>query len=235
MDKHPMIQVRQLTKMFRSYRIENISFSVQKGECFALCGENGTGKSTIMKMMIGALKPSSGSIMLNGYYVGKSDEYKKQFSFMPDHLLFPSMLTGYEVLSFFAQLRNIPQKNVNEMLQIVGLYEDRHKKIKYYSKGMQQRLSLAQALLPDAPILILDEPTNGLDPYWVYRFKEMMLEQKQRGTTILFSTHILPLVEEIADRMAFIHHGTLFLCDSIANLKKNHPSLEDVFFRRYKQ
>ncbi|WP_249218628.1 ABC transporter ATP-binding protein [Anoxybacteroides rupiense] len=233
MNKQSIIQVNKLTKVFRSHHITDISFTVSKGECFALCGENGTGKSTIIKMLIGMLKPSSGEILFNGQRVDIDQNYKKLFSFMPDHLLFPGMLTGYETLSFFAQLRGISQERVNEILKAVGLYEERHKKIAYYSKGMQQRLSLAQALLPESPILILDEPTNGLDPYWVYRFKEMMIEEKQKGTTILFSTHVLSLVEELADQVAFVHRGALLLCDSVARIQQSYPSLEEAFFRHY--
>ncbi|RAK18400.1 ABC-2 type transport system ATP-binding protein [Anoxybacillus vitaminiphilus] len=229
-----MIHVHELTKIFNKYnRIENISFTVKKGKCFALCGENGTGKSTIIKMITGIMKPTSGEVILNGCKVGKDNEYKKQFSFMPDHLLFSNMLTGYEVLLFFAELRNIEKEKVDELLKAVGLYEERHKKMKYYSKGMQQRLALAHALLPNAPILILDEPTNGLDPYWVYRFKEMMMEQKRNGTTILFSTHILSIIEEIADQAAFIHRGNMFVCDSVADLRQQNKSLERVFFNMF--
>jgi len=105
--------------------------------------------------------------------------------------------------------------------------------IKQYSKGMQQRLSLAQALLPDVPLRILDEPTNGLDPLWVFRFKEIIQEEKKQGRTILFTTHILSLVEELADRAAFMQEGQLQYCDSVTSLVENngvYTPLEKVFF-----
>ncbi|WLR54250.1 AAA family ATPase [Mesobacillus subterraneus] len=120
-----------------------------------------------------------------------------------------------------------------EALNQVGLFDVRNIQIKQYSKGMQQRLSLAQALMPDVPLRILDEPTNGLDPLWVYRFKEIILEEKRQGRTIFFTTHILSLVEELADRAAFMQEGHLQYCDSVESLVQKdgvYTPLEKVFF-----
>lgn len=217
-----------------SKKITGIDLSISKGEIFALCGGNGAGKSTLIKMLTGMLTPSAGRILVNGAETDtKSIAYKQLFSYMPDEMLFPRQLTGIEVLTFFARLRNISDEKVSEAFQQVGLYEVRKMQIKDYSKGMQQRLSLAQALLPDVPLRILDEPTNGLDPYWAYRFKEMILEQKKQGRTIFFTTHILSLVEELADRAAFMQEGKMQYCDTVSSLihrNGEYTPLERVFF-----
>ena len=230
-----MVHVNDVTKVFNEYnKIENIQFQIRKGECFALCGGNGAGKSTVIQMLIGNLKPSSGELLINNRKASTKDlTYKSLFSYMPDTVVFPKTLTGYEVLTFFAKLQGITKERVQLLLKKVGLEKDKDKKVKDYSKGMQQRLALAQSLLPEAPLLILDEPTNGLDPYWVYEFKKMMEEEKQKGTTILFSSHILADVEELADKVAFMKDGKLLVVDEIEQLtmqEGKQRSLEEVFF-----
>ncbi|UII56167.1 ABC transporter ATP-binding protein [Cytobacillus spongiae] len=231
------IQLMDLTKIYNEHsKIEQISFTIRKGEIVALCGGNGAGKSTLIKLITGIIKPTSGEVLVDGQPVQTiSKQYRECFSYMPDDMLFPRQLTGIEVLRFFAGLRGSPKDRVDELLHTVGLFDERNRQIKHYSKGMQQRLSFAQALLADTPLLILDEPTNGLDPYWVYRFKEILQEEKQKGKAILFTTHILPLVEEIADQAAFIEKGKLLYFDQVTNLILRDGqvvSLEQVFFEK---
>lgn len=226
-----------LTKIYsEKSRVEEISFPIHQGEIVALCGGNGAGKSTLIKMITGIIKPTSGHIELDGTIVNPiSKEYRNSFSYMPDDMLFPRQLSALEVLNFFASLRKASKEKVAEVLEIVGLYEDRNRLIKHFSKGMQQRLSFAQALLADTSLLILDEPTNGLDPYWVYRFKEIINDEKAKGKAILFTTHILTLVEEIADKAAFIEGGKLIHFDRVNNLivrNGQKVSLEKVFFEQ---
>ncbi|MGG6431673.1 ABC transporter ATP-binding protein [Anoxybacillus sp. D401a] len=229
-----MLEVRRLTKIYNEQnKVENISFSVQSGQCLALCGGNGAGKSTIIKMLIGQLSPTKGDIYVNGKQV-KKDE-KKWFSFMPDHLQFPPLLTGYEVLSLFGRWQGATAERVEQCLQLVGLTNDQHKQVKTYSKGMQQRLAFAQALLADAPLLILDEPTNGLDPYWVWEFKRLIQIEKEKGKAVIFSTHMLSIVEEIADAVAFIHQGQMLVYDSVSTLCRDGKSLESIFFAQLSQ
>lgn len=227
MDK-PMIECIDVGKIYDKHnQVRNIHLQVQKGECLALCGGNGAGKSTIIKMIVGLLTPSSGEIFLAGHsHRGERKTYLRQFGYMPDAMLFPKTLTGYEVLSYFAKLRNLPADRAEDVLERVGLAQDGQKKISHYSKGMQQRLSLGQALLANPAILILDEPTNGLDPLWVIRFKQFIQELKEAGTTILLSSHIMRDVEEMADRVAFIHGGQLIHTGAAQGER-----LEDVFFR----
>lgn len=229
------IRIEGLAKHYsQTKKITDISFTIDKPEIFALCGGNGAGKSTLIKMLTGIMKPSTGKIFMDNKEVDpQSKEFKKLFSYMPDEMLFPRQLTGVEVLTFFARLRGISDEKVTEALQQVGLFDVRNMQIKQYSKGMQQRLSLAQALLPDVPLRILDEPTNGLDPLWVVRFKEIIKEEKRQGRSVFFTTHILSLVEELADRAAYMEDGQLQYCDSVESLvQKNgvYMPLEKVFF-----
>ncbi|MEC1720710.1 ABC transporter ATP-binding protein [Schinkia azotoformans] len=239
MEHNLMVEVNDLSKIYSpSNRIEHINFEITKGECFALCGGNGAGKSTVIQMIIGNVKPSSGTIKLSGMTMDMNRAvYKSLFSYMPDAMVFPKVLTGYEVLCFFADLSNVPKGRVDFLLEKVGLANDKDKKVREYSKGMQQRLALAQSLLPEAPLLILDEPTNGLDPYWVREFKNIIKEEKEKGTTILFSSHILSDVEELADRVAFMNSGRLLVTDTVEALTKGNndssavkTTLEEVFF-----
>lgn len=229
-----MLEVRQLTKIYNEQnKVENISFSVQEGQCLALCGGNGAGKSTIIKMLIGRLPPTKGDIYVNEQPIQNND--KQWFSFMPDHLQFPPLLTGYEVLSLFGQWQGATDERVKQCLDVVGLTNDQHKQVRMYSKGMQQRLAFAQALLADAPLLILDEPTNGLDPYWVWEFKRLIRLEKEKGKAIIFSTHMLSIVEEIADTVVFIHQGQMLIYDSVSALCQDGKSLESIFFAQISQ
>ncbi|WP_210364110.1 ABC transporter ATP-binding protein [Bacillus sp. REN3] len=235
MSTNDWIKIEGLAKHYSELKkISDISFGIKKGEIFALCGANGAGKSTLIKMLTGILKPSAGKVTVEGKEISPaSHEFKHLFSYMPDEMLFPKQLTGLEVLTFFARLRSIPQEKVNESLYLTGLYDERNMPVKQYSKGMQQRLALAQALMPDVPLRILDEPTNGLDPYWVYRFKEIIRDEKGKGRTIFFTTHILSIVEELADRAAFMEEGKLQYCDSVRSMTEQggvYVPLEKVFF-----
>lgn len=233
-----MIEFSTVSKLYnKTSGVKDVSFNVKSGEVFALCGGNGAGKSTVIKLMTGILQPDRGSIKVNGQDKNENEfAYKEMFSFMPDEMVFPPQLTGQETLRFFARLRNISNERVEAILKQVGLFDVRNQIIKQCSKGMQQRLALAQALLPDASFLILDEPTNGLDPYWVYKFKELILSEKEKGKTIIFTTHILSLVEDIADRAAFMEEGKLILCENVQTLIQQNGQyvpLEKVFFEHH--
>lgn len=236
MTDQPWIQFNKISKVFnKENKVGEINLSLKKGEIYALCGGNGAGKSTFIKVITGIMKATSGEIIVDGKVMSpKSMEYRRLFSYMPDHMLFPGQLTGEETLLFFAKLRNADGKKVQEMLKLVGLEEAKDRYIKYYSKGMQQRLSFAQALLADTPFIILDEPTNGLDPYWFYQFKEILVKEKEKGKTILFTTHVLSLVEEISDKVAFLEAGKVIKSGEVDSLMKQNGkkvSLEEVFFQ----
>lgn len=240
MNNHPFLMFDDLVKQYsKRTQIGEINFSIQEGEIFALCGGNGAGKSTLIKMLTGIIKPSSGNIRLHGKVVNPlENDFKMLFSYMPDVMLLPEQLTAREVLRFFGQLRRVSNERVEKVLELTGLSEVGDQLINHYSKGMQQRLSLAQALLPDVKLLILDEPTNGLDPFWVYRLKEILLEEQRAGTTIIFTTHILSFVEELANRVAFLEKGKVIECDYVEKLVLQNNvriPLEKVFLERQLQ
>lgn len=205
--------------------LQDVSMQVKKGQIFALCGGNGAGKSTLIQLLIGSISADNGKIHRN--------KLANRCAFMPDDLEFPDQMTGIEVLKFLGQLQKVPEEKVMRLLVNVGLENEGTKKVRDYSKGMKQRLSFAQSLLSDAPLYILDEPTNGLDPFWVKKWKDRILEERAKGRTIVFSTHILLIVEEIADHVLFLHEGKNLMSGSIEELKRRHngDSLEEIFYQ----
>lgn len=229
-----MIQIQEVTKQYgKKQALHPISFEIPKGEVVALCGGNGAGKSTLMKAITAIHRPSSGTIQLNGISIQNKNNYKKQFGYMPDDLLFPIHLTAKENLEMMAHMQQVPIEKVGECLQKVGLFEVQDASVKSFSKGMHQRLNFAQSLLSESPILLLDEPTNGLDPYWVSRLQEMIKEEQARGRTILFTTHLLPIVERIADRLIFIREGQLLFDEKVATILEKEKNLDTYLFRMY--
>lgn len=230
-----MIKVDCIAKSFSKKKIiKEVTFSAAAGECLALCGGNGAGKSTIVKMLTGIYTPDKGTVEMNGIVARHSSiAYRAQFSYMPDDLAFHPLVTGQEALQYAADLQKISRQRVQEVLELTGLEAHAKQKVKTYSKGMLQRLSLAQSLLMTTPVLILDEPTNGLDPYWVHRLKEIIQEQKKRGQTIVMTTHMLSIVEQLADTLVFLQDGTILVNESVAALLDRYPTLDDALFNEY--
>ncbi|MFC4304476.1 ABC transporter ATP-binding protein [Cohnella boryungensis] len=188
--------------------VEPIDLKVAAGEVLALCGGNGAGKSTILRMIAGILQPTSGEIQVNGLtWAGNRAQFARQIGYMPDDYQFTQGLTAMEALSFWASLRGVDKTRVLETLAIVGLEEKRHAKVQTFSKGMRQRLLFAQAILAKPPLLMMDEPTNGLDPYWMDEFVRLIREVKREGHAVIFSTHQLPVAEEVADQVIFLNQG----------------------------
>lgn len=221
-----MIQMENVSKIYKGGNgLRAVSMRVNEGEIFALCGGNGAGKSTLIQLLIGSISADKGKIYRN--------PLARQCAFMPDDLEFPDQMTGIEVLKFLGQLQKVPEEKVVQLLFDVGLGNEGSKKVRDYSKGMKQRLSFAQSLLSEAPLYILDEPTNGLDPFWVKKWKDRILDERAKGRTIIFSTHILSIVEEIADQVLFLHQGMNLLSGSVEELKRAHDgnSLEKIFFQ----
>jgi len=188
--------------------VEPIDLRLEKGEVLALCGGNGAGKSTILRMIAGILKPSVGRVRLSGWEWSRNRvEYANQLGFMPDDYSFHPGLSAMEALSFWAALRGVGRSRVLETLEMVGLETKRNDKVQTFSKGMKQRLLFAQSILAEPPLLLMDEPTNGLDPYWMDEFVRLLRELKERGHAVIFSTHQLQTAEEIADRAVFLIQG----------------------------
>ncbi len=220
-----MFQVNNLTFKYpknKDNTIKGISFSIKDGEIFGLLGPSGVGKSTTQRILIKLLDKYSGEIL----YKGKDlKSYGKQYyqeigvGFeMPVHF---SKLTALENLNFFKKLYRSPA-DIDKLLTLVGLDEDRNKKISEYSKGMKVRLNFVRALLNNPQMLFLDEPTNGLDPKNARIIKNMILEFKNNGGTILLTTHLMNDVDELCDRVAFMAQGQIKEIDTPKNLKLKH-------------
>ena len=210
--------------------VKNISLTVEKGTVFGFIGPNGAGKTSTIKMLVGLSRPTSGTISIKG---GSPDEQKvKQvLGFMPESPLFYQYLTGGEFLDFVATLFKIDNKKekIEHVLKEVNLLHAKDKRIRAYSKGMLQRLGLAQAIINDPEILFLDEPLDGLDPLGRAEVKKIILALKARGKTIFINTHILGDVAEICDQVGVIDNGEMLAIDTPTKLSHGHRDLEDAF------
>ncbi|MGZ5484097.1 MAG: ABC transporter ATP-binding protein, partial [Pyrinomonadaceae bacterium] len=217
------IQISNLTKKFKNFvAVNNVSFDIERGETFALLGPNGSGKTTTLKCLVGLTLPTSGNITVDGLDVSrKGREAKRLMSYLPQRLSFSDQLTGREVLEFYCRLRRIAPQRIEETLaspdfHFNGFFD---KPVGEFSGGMTQRLGLAVACLPDAPVLVLDEPTVSLDPNGAIQFREFLASLKRQGKTIVFSSHMLADVEQLADRVAIMVGGRLVALQSIAALR----------------
>jgi ABC-2 type transport system ATP-binding protein len=219
MDANLAICVRGLAKHYRSpwtlrvaRGLEGLDLDVERGQVLGLLGPNGAGKTTTLKLLTGLLKPSRGNAWLLGVPIAEPKS-RRALGFLPEQPYFYDYLTGVEYLELAGGLSGLPGIEAHERarhwLGRVGLGDRPRLLLRKYSKGMLQRLGLAAALVHDPQILILDEPMSGLDPYGRRDVRELILEQHARGVTVLFSSHILPDVESVADRVAILHRGRL--------------------------
>lgn len=221
-----LLETKKLSNIYDNNRgLQEASFSLQAGRILALVGGNGAGKSTLIRLLTGQEKQNSGEIIW----------HKPQaIRYMPDDVDFPSMLTAAEILQLLASLKQIGKKEQEDVLRRVALWDVRKQKVKHFSKGMRQRLNLAQSLLGEGSLLILDEPTNGLDPFWIAELKKMMLEEKARGCTVIFSTHLLAFAEEVADDVLVLHEGNILISGELEEilLQENSSSLENLWLKK---
>lgn len=229
-----MIRVDRFTKRYGHFTaVDDISFEIQRGEVFAFLGPNGSGKTTTMKAMVGLNIPTAGTIFINGVDINKRPkEAKRYISYLPQRVVFPENLTAREVIRFYGSMRKLSKEAADQALTNARFNGFSDKLVSEFSGGMVQRLGLAVVSLPDAPILLLDEPTANLDPQGVKRFREFILEQKQRGKTIVFSTHLLPEVEQLADRVGIFVGGKLVAQESVENLRRSFletGTIEDLY------
>ncbi|MFD3448371.1 ABC transporter ATP-binding protein [Microbacteriaceae bacterium 4G12] len=184
------------------------SLQAEPGECIVLCGGNGAGKSTLLHILAGISKPSKGTVLLQGMDIQKQrKKYITNIGYMPDEFPIQETMGTKEFLTFYASLRKVSQERVKRLIQMLGLEEKKHEKVKALSKGMRQRLLFGQACLGGPALLLLDEPTNGLDPYWMNVFVQMLQDMKEQGTIIIFSTHMMDIAAEIGDRVFFMEEG----------------------------
>lgn len=206
------IEVEKLVKNFKNFRaVDELSFSVLKNDVYGFLGPNGAGKSTSIRMILGLMTPDSGSIRIFGHETGKgSKNWLQNIGAMVERPDFYPYLSGFNNLKLLGKLFpfSISENRISEVLELVGLSDSQSKAVKTYSQGMKQRLGLAHALLHNPDLLILDEPTNGLDPQGVIDIRNLILHlKKDHGKTIVISSHILSEIEIIADRMILINKG----------------------------
>lgn len=216
------IEVNNLTKTYNDFTaVNNVSFSVKKGEIFGFLGPNGAGKTTTIKAMLDLLHPDKGLIHINGYDVrAQGKEAKKCVGYMPEKVAFYENLTALQNLQFYAEIKHAKKEDCIRLINEFGLAETGKKRVGSFSKGMVQRLGMARAILGNPPVLILDEPSGGLDPRGVVLIRDKILEMKNKGTTIFVSSHILSEIQEVCDRVGIINKGSLVAEDTVEGLSK---------------
>ncbi len=229
-----MIQVEHLQKNFGKFTaVNDVSFTVKEGEVFAFLGPNGSGKTTTMKSIVGLNVPASGRILINNLDVRRYPKETRQFtSYLPQRVVFPENQSAREIMQFYCRLRKLPIERADEALERARFNGFADKMVSEFSGGMIQRLGLAVISLPDAPILLLDEPTANLDPQGVKRFREFVLNLKENGKMIIFSTHLLQEAEQLADRVGIFVSGKLVAEESIDTLRKTYlasRTIEDMY------
>ena len=218
-----MIEVSQLTKYYGNHlAVDHISFKAKSGEIVGLLGPNGAGKTTTMRMLTGFMPPSDGSAKLDGFdIIEELMEARRSVGYLPEHVpIYPDMtVRGY--VTFWAKLRGVKQARpkVNSALERVQLLDRQNTLVRHLSKGLRQRLGLAQALVHDPPVIILDEPTIGIDPQQVIEVRETVRALKH-GHTVLFSTHILSEAEQVCDRVLIMDRGRIVAQGKPADLRQ---------------
>lgn len=215
------IDVRGLTKHYNGVKaVNNISFTVRKGEIFGFLGPNGAGKTTTIKSILNLIQTEAGDIKINGIDIKKNGKAaKKYIGYLPEKVAFYDNLTALQNMNFYAEMKNIPKNECIPLIKEIGLEDAINKKVGKFSKGMEQRLGMARALIGNPPILILDEPSGGLDPRGVILIRNKIKEMKDRGSAIFISSHILSEVQEVCDRVGIINKGVIVAEDSVDNLR----------------
>ena len=234
-----LIETRSLIKRYGDkVAVNNVSFDVYTGEVFGFLGPNGAGKTTTIKMIVGLLQPTSGTIKVAGYDVQTQSLFAKAVSgYVPDTPNLYAKLTGRELLHFVGDLYNLDRNQVahriDELLRMFDLSAAADNTFDSYSHGMQQKTSLAAALMHDPKVLILDEPTVGLDPKSARLIKDILRQLADRGAAVMLSTHILEIAERMCDRIGIINKGELIAVGTMDELRKlgktGQSSLEDIF------
>ncbi|AZS14918.1 ABC transporter ATP-binding protein [Paenibacillus lutimineralis] len=217
-----IISTRNLTKCYGSISsVNNVNLSVYEGDVYGFLGPNGAGKSTTLKMLLGLVQPTDGKVTVFGKDFSKNRRLiLSQTGSLIESPSFYGHLTGYENMRIMQSLRNVPDRNVNEALQIVRLEKQKDKKVNQFSLGMKQRLGIAMALISFPKLLILDEPTNGLDPAGIGEIRELIQSLPHRyGITVLISSHLLSEIEQIANSVGIISQGKLVFQGSMDQLR----------------
>lgn len=225
-----VIETERLTKRFKEkVSVHELNLAVPKGEVYGFLGPNGAGKTTTIRMLLGLMRPSSGEVRLFGKKLSAHRmELMRRVGALVESPSYYGHLTGYENLKILAHYRNLPLNKIDEALEKVRLTASAHLKVKRYSLGMKQRLGIAAALLGDPELLILDEPTNGLDPAGMQEMRELIRTlPKETGVTVLLSSHLLSEIEQVAHRVGVIREGQLLFQGTLEELRgHSQPELE---------
>jgi ABC-2 type transport system ATP-binding protein len=219
------IQIEGLTKKYLQrgevVAVDNLTLDVQEGEIFGFLGPNGAGKTTTIKMLLGLIFPTSGTASMLGRPIGDV-ETRRQVSYLPESPYFYDHLTGGELLDFYGRLfglgDDVRRRKVDELMELVGLKNDKQKQLKQYSKGMLQRIGIAQSLVNDPKLLIFDEPTSGLDPVAHIEIRNLIESLRDQGKTVFLSSHQLSDVELVCDRVAILNYGRMVKTGAVDEL-----------------
>ncbi|MDB5083698.1 MAG: transporter related protein [Bacilli bacterium] len=225
-----VIETRDLTKLYGTGKgCRNISLSVGPGQVFGFLGPNGAGKSTFIKMLVGLLQPTAGKAQILGLPLGHL-EARRKIGYLPELFRYQDWLTGEEVLRFHAKLGKFPSnridKRITEVLYEVGLEGRGKERVKHYSKGMQQRLGLATALLLDPSLIFLDEPSSALDPVGRFEVRNLLIKLREQGKTVFLNTHLLEDVEAVCDHVALLFHGQIRQIGTVHEIIRPTPVWE---------
>src|ERR1700722_3465622 len=232
-----MLEVESLTKRYhRVAAVQDVSFSIRPGEILGYLGPNGAGKSTTVKILIGLLEPSDGRVLLDGRSVIENlPAFQRRLGYVPEEPNLYPHLSGREYLQLAGRLRGIPraalEAKIDSFLRLFSLWSDRDAPVTFYSKGMRQKILLSAALLHNPDVLILDEPMSGLDVGAALMLRELLQKLAAQGKTILFSSHVLEVVEKVCSRVVILSKGRVVADDSVGRLRElmQLPSLEDIF------
>jgi len=235
-----VIEAKNLTMIYGdSFKsVDNLSFTINKGEIVGFVGPNGAGKTTVIKMLTGILRPVEGSAFINGYDILKDSVHaKSSFAYVADNPDILLQLTGLEYINFIADIYQVPADQRNERIMELasrfGITDSLQTSMKEYSHGMRQKLMIIAALIHNPPAWILDEPMTGLDPAAAFELKQMMREHAAKGNCVLFSTHVLEVAEKLCDRILVISHGHELYQGTLEELTAQHPGqdLEQIFLQ----
>ena len=216
------LQLSGLTKLYgHQAAVENLDLSLGAGESLAIIGHNGAGKTTLMKLILGLTRPSAGKIERWACAAGTRTVVASDdaIGFLPESVAFPGTISGQQMLRFYARLKGASRRQCDDLLDLVGLADAAGQRINTYSKGMRQRLGLAQALLGSPDLLLLDEPTSGLDPFLRSHFYDIIRARQTAGTSVIISSHALTEIEARTDRIAIMKQGRLLEQGSLASLR----------------
>jgi ABC-2 type transport system ATP-binding protein len=236
----PLVEIAQLVKRYGDFTaVDSLTLSIPRGVIFALLGPNGAGKTTTIKLLMGMLQPTSGTLKVDGLDAfADGVAVKEHVGYLPDEPAFYDFMRGSEIIRFAGEMHGLPKRVIQErgtrLAERLHLADALGEFAENYSRGMKKKLGLICALLHEPDLLVLDEPTNGLDPQGTHELHELMRETVALGRTVIFSTHLLDQAEKLCDRVAVVNHGRLAAEGTLAELRERFgadASLEALFFK----